>query len=176
MDRSSIVELDVRSILAGGVDPFEKIMETLKEIRDTDTLLIINTFEPVPLLNVLKKQGYEYEVERPEEGVVHTYLKKSGVAQSQVTADTQGDTKEPSFDEIETRFEGHMNTIDVTQLERPLPMVEVLQALESLPAGKALYVNHKRLPEYLLPELEDRGFKYVVREIEEGDLKLIIYK
>ena len=49
-------------------------------------------------------------------------------------------------------------------------------ALESLPAVKALYVNHKRLPEYLLPELEDRGFKYVVREIEEGDLKLIIYK
>ena len=76
MTRNKIVELDARPILAGGVDPFKQIMEKLKLMKADETLLIINTFEPVPLLNVLRSKGYEYEVERPEPGIVHTYLTK----------------------------------------------------------------------------------------------------
>ena len=76
MRKENIVELDVRPILAGGVDPFEAIMAELKKMDDSQTLLIINTFEPIPLLNILKKKGYDYQTERPENGLVHTYLEK----------------------------------------------------------------------------------------------------
>ncbi len=52
MEKSKIIELDVRPILAKGVDPFEAIMAELKKMNDDQTLLVINTFEPVPLLNI----------------------------------------------------------------------------------------------------------------------------
>ncbi len=55
-------------------------------------------------------------------------------------------------------------------------MVATLEALEKLNEGEALYVHHKRLPRYLLPELENRGYKLVKKPIDENNLKLIIFK
>ena len=176
MDKSNIVELDVRPILAGGVDPFDEIMKTLKSMNDDQTLLIINTFEPIPILNILKKRGYEYETERPEPGVVYTYLRKTEKepATKEVTETKAGETED--FKTIETRFTGKMKEIDVRDLEMPMPMVTVLEELEKLSDGEALYVHHKRLPQYLLPELENRGFKLVTKPVDENNMKLIIYK
>ena len=42
--------------------------------------------------------------------------------------------------------------------------------------NEALYVNHKKVPQMLLPELEDRGFKTWISDIEEGNVKLLITK
>jgi uncharacterized protein (DUF2249 family) len=176
MDKTNIVTLDVRPTLAGGVDPFDDIMKTLKTMSDDQTLLIINTFEPIPILNILKKRGYEYETERPEQGVVHTYLKKVGAPAAKETSDEKKTTEEDTFENIESRFKGKLKEIDVRDLEMPMPMVTVLEELEKLNEGEALYVHHKRLPQYLLPELENRGFKLVQKPIDEDNLKLIIYK
>ena len=173
---NNIVELDVRPILAGGVDPFEKIMETLKEIDDTDTLKIINTFEPVPLLNVLKSKGYEYKTERPVEGEVHTFLSKVGLANDDNSDLSTQEKPELSFSDLATKYFGKLKEIDVRDLEMPMPMVTILEAIEQLSADEALYVHHKRLPQYLIPELETRGYKLVKKEIDDDNLKLIIYK
>ena len=171
----NIVELDVRPILSGGVDPFEKIMATLKEIKDTDTLKIINTFEPVPLLNVLKGKGYDYRTERPVEGEVHTFLFKK--AENKIPEQSiNTENSELSFDDLETKFSGKLKEVDVRDLEMPMPMVTILEEIEKLSIDEALYVHHKRLPQYLLPELEDRNFKLAKKEIDDSNLKLIIYK
>lgn len=175
MKKDKVVDLDVRPILAGGEDPFKKIMAKLKTLNDGETLRIINTFEPIPLLNILKTKGYEYETERPENGVVHTYLQQSG-KEVEDTADEAQSTAEPSYDSILEKYKGLMTEIDVRDLEMPLPMVTILEALESVNSGHALFVNHKKLPQYLLPELKERDYKWVSKEIEEGDLKLIIFK
>ncbi len=176
MDKSNIVKLDVRPILAGGVDPFDEIMKTLKTMNDDQTLLIINTFEPVPILNILKKRGYVYDTERPKQGVVHTYLKKANAPAVKETSKEKKADEADTFENIETRFNGKMKEIDVRDLEMPMPMVTVLEELEKLSDGEALYVHHKRLPQYLLPELENRGFKLVTKPVDENNLKLIIYK
>ncbi len=176
MDKSNIVELDVRPILAGGVDPFEEIMKTLKTMDEHQTLLIINTFEPIPILNILKKRGYEYETERPEQGVVYTYLKKAKAPAGEATTSAKKETVKDTFDDIEARFKGKMKEIDVRDMEMPMPMVTVLEALEKLSEGEALYVHHKRLPQYLLPELENRNYKLVNKPVDENNMKLIIYK
>ncbi len=176
MERTEIVELDVRPILKGGVDPFETIMGKLKVMNDNQTLLIINSFEPIPLLNIIKNKGYEYEVERPEEGVVYAYLKKSEpdkVTENKTFPITK---KQQTFEEVEEMYAGKMKEIDVRDLEMPLPMVTILEELETLTDSVALYVHHKRLPQYLLPELNDRGYNYVHKDIEENNIKLIIYK
>jgi len=169
----NIVDLDVRPILESGVDPFEKIMETLKTLDENQTLKIINTFEPVPLLNILKTKGYEYKTERPEAGVVHTFLTKTGNSQS---SQPEHQNKEYSFDELEKKFEGKLKEVDVRDLEMPMPMVTILEEIEKLQEGEALYVHHKRLPQYLIPELENRDYKLAKKEIDSENLKLIIYK
>ncbi len=176
MDKTNIVTLDVRPILAGGVDPFDEIMKTLKTMNDDQTLLIINTFEPIPILNILKKRGYAYETERPGQGVVHTYLKKTNGPGEKETSKEEKANDADTFENIETRFNGKMKEIDVRDLEMPMPMVTVLEELEKLSDGEALYVHHKRLPQYLLPELENRGFKLVTKPVDENNMKLIIYK
>lgn len=176
MDKKNIVTLDVRPILSGGVDPFDEIMKTIKGMKEEETLLIINTFEPVPLLNILQKRGYIYQTERPEPGVVHCYLQK---AESGTPTDEAKEVKgneTADFNSIEIRFKGKLTEIDVRELEMPMPMVTTLEALEKLNEGEALYVHHKRLPRYLLPELENRGYKIVTKPIDENNLKLIIFK
>ena len=177
MERTNIVDFDVRPILEGGVDPFEAIMGKLKEMNDDQTLLIINTFEPVPLLNILKTKGYEYEVERPEDGVVHTYLKK--VVDNNEVFDIAESSKmhvELTYEQVEAKYTGNMKEIDVRDLEMPMPMVTILEEVESINGSNALYVHHNKLPQYLLPELSDRGYNYVHKEIDTDNLKLIIYK
>ncbi len=39
----------------------------------------------------------------------------------------------------------------------PLPMHTILEALKTLPNDKALFVYHKRIPVFLLPELEEQA-------------------
>ena len=173
---NKIVELDVRPILAGGVDPFEKIMEALNEINESDTLKIVNTFEPVPLINKLKSQGYTHKTERPDNGEVHTFITKVVGYEESSDTKTSDDKSDLSFEDLEARFKGKLNEIDVRDLEMPMPMVTILEEIEKLTDGEALYVHHKRLPQYLIPELENRDFKLAEKEVDENNLKLIIYK
>ncbi len=177
MEKKNIVTLDVRPLLSGGVDPFDEIMKTIKGMKEDETLLIINTFEPVPLLNILQKRGYIYQTERPEPGIVHCYLQKAGSTTPTANVVTEVGGKETEdFESIENRFKGKLTEIDVREMEMPMPMVATLEALEKLNEGEALYVHHKRLPRFLLPELENRGFKLVKKPIDDNNLKLIIFK
>jgi len=176
MERTNIVDLDVRPILDGGTDPFNAIMATLKTLKPEETLRIINTFEPIPLLNILKSKGYEYESERPEEGIVHTFLHK--VSQEEVKKEEIEEISAPdlTYEDLENRFDGKLMELDVRDLEMPMPMVTILEAIESLEEGNALFVHHKRLPQYLLPELKQRDFDFKSKEVDNDNMKLIIYR
>ena len=46
----------------------------------------------------------------------------------------------------------------------PMPMMTILENLETLPPGKALYVHHKRIPVFLLTELKERHFDYRIKK------------
>ena len=50
--------LDVREIDG---EPFGDIMAELETLSDDETLLLINSFEPEPLYQVLKERGFRYE-------------------------------------------------------------------------------------------------------------------
>ena len=176
MERTNIVNLDVRPILDGGTDPFNAIMETLKTLKPEETLRIINTFEPIPLLNILKGKGYEYESERPEEGIVHTYLHKVSDEEVKKEKIEEIVATELTYEDLENRYDGKLMEIDVRDLEMPMPMVTILEAIESLETGNALFVHHKKLPQYLLPELKQRDFDYKSQEVDADNIKLIIYR
>lgn len=48
--------------------------------------------------------------------------------------------------------------IDARGLEPPMPMVQILEAIEELPPGAVLLAQTDRRPEFLLVELPNRGF------------------
>lgn len=52
------VTLDVRPLLARGEEPFSMIMEAAKQVPDDDALELTAPFEPVPLYDVLARQGF----------------------------------------------------------------------------------------------------------------------
>jgi TusA-related sulfurtransferase len=64
----------------------------------------------------------------------------------------------------------------VRALEMPLPMITILNEIKKMEDNQALYVQHKKVPHFLLPELKDSGFSYLIKEDGEGDVKLLIYK
>ncbi len=175
MKYKKVITLDVRPILNLGTDPYHAIMSSLRTMKNEETLLIINSFEPVPLLNKLQKKGYIYEVKRLEENVVHTYLTQGKVIPKK-DKNKVNEVVKLSFEELEIKFKGKMNELDVRPLEMPLPMVTILQEVEKISDDEALYVHHKKLPQYLLPELETRNFIYASKEIDDGNIKFIIYK
>ena len=55
---AGIVELDAREIDG---EPFGDIVAALESLGDDETLRLINSFEPVPLYDVLGERGFEYE-------------------------------------------------------------------------------------------------------------------
>ncbi|MEO6632815.1 MAG: DUF2249 domain-containing protein, partial [Mucilaginibacter sp.] len=79
------------------------------------------------------------------------------------------------WDEVQKRYQGKFIVLDVRHLEMPLPMTTILDALDKLPVVNALYVYHKRIPVFLLPELVQRNFDYRIKEISEGEVHLIIF-
>src|SRR5690606_28789422 len=59
LQADKIVHFDVRAMLAEGNDPLKHIQQKVKGLKPGEALLIINNFEPVPLIKLLEKQGFE---------------------------------------------------------------------------------------------------------------------
>ena len=169
-----IIELDVRPVIESGKDPLSIIVQKVKALQTGFVLKIINSFEPTPLIHLLGKQGFESYTETISNKLVHTYFYKK--KDSHVAIETKESAWSQDWDEMLSRFTGKLERIDVRALEMPLPMHAILEALETLPEDKALFVYHKRIPVFLLPELEERNFSYRIKEIDDAEVHLLIYK
>ena len=173
ISEKEIVELDVRPVIESGGDPFNIITGKIKQLKNGEVLRLVNSFEPVPLIQILSKQGFEYYVETINENLVNTYFHKTTEIK---TTGTPIKKISEDWNELSKRYENKLVTIDVRHLELPLPMMTILEALEKLPADHALFVYHKRIPMFLLPELAERKFDYRIKEIGEGGVNLLIFK
>ena len=173
-DFSDIVSLDVRPIINAGNDPFKEIMGSVKKMKNNETLKIINVFEPVPLISILKDKGYDTWTDKISESEFHTYFNKTTEStHTEIVAEMP--ITEGSFDEKLASFGENLKEIDVRLLEMPEPMVTILSELETLPDSHVLFVNHKKVPQFLLPELESRNYHYITKDIEPGYVQMIIF-
>ena len=55
-------------------------------------------------------------------------------------------------------------------------MISILEALPKLAPDQALLVYHRRVPQYLLPQLPERGFAFAIAEPAPDEVRLLIYK
>jgi uncharacterized protein (DUF2249 family) len=171
-----IISLDVRPILSAGEDPFLKILETLKKLPEGYVLEVINTFEPTPLIKIIEKKGYKSYIVN-KEGLVKTYFKKNmETLEMKELCKTDFMCSNIEFEKEREKVKGHCSELDVRDLEMPLPMISILDEMEELVEGQSLLVHHKKVPQYLLPELIERQFQVWITEIEDGYVKLLIHK
>jgi uncharacterized protein (DUF2249 family) len=170
-----IAVLDVRPVIAFGDDPLQIILEAIKALQAGEVLKIVNTFEPVPLINLLRKQGFESYVDVINDDLLETYFYRNAAAKQQMP-DLKNAPVSEGWDEIIARFKNSIETIDVRSLEMPLPMLTILESLDKLPANTALYVYHKRIPVFLLPELAQRKFEHRIKEVSGSEVHLLIFK
>lgn len=140
---AQLVQLDVRPVLAGGTDPFQLIMGKINELKEGEVLEIINTFTPAPLITVLKRQGFSAYTEMVNDQLVHSFFYIDPDTPKPLAA--ANESIRSHWDEINARFADNLVFADVRGLEMPEPMTRILAELDTLPAGKALFVYHKKI-------------------------------
>lgn len=175
-DKISIT-LDVRRQIEKGKDPIKRIISSSQKLDTDELMLIINKFEPLPIIHLLGERGFSSKVEKLAEDEIHTYFWKNE-AKKDCSEDEPKTIRIVGLDEFETKvseFE-FIKKIDVRDLEMPEPMVRILEEVELITKGSALYVDHKKVPQYLLPQLEKRSFEAIAHEIDPNYIKLLIYK
>ncbi|KAA9398784.1 DUF2249 domain-containing protein [Haloarcula sp. CBA1130] len=70
--QESVRELDVRDVEG---EPFEQIMNALDAVSESEALRLVNSFEPVPLYDVLSKKGYQYDTEQVADEEWHVTIR-----------------------------------------------------------------------------------------------------
>ena len=163
-----IHQLDVRPILESGVDPFQNIMKAVKEIKEDEVLLIINSFEPIPLYTVLGKNGFEHWTEK-ENDVFKIYFYK-------IKESVQNENTEKQKTSLNENDYKNVIELDVRELVPPEPMIKILETLPQVDENTLLLVHHHREPMMLYPKLEERGYEAVSNKIEENYFKVVITK
>ncbi|MDF2946291.1 MAG: hypothetical protein K0S51_970 [Bacillales bacterium] len=64
MDQPRIFELDVTQDLANKLDPFQKIMDAVLNVKDNDYFVLIAPLKPLPLIGIMKAKGYKHKMEQ----------------------------------------------------------------------------------------------------------------
>ena len=140
-------ELDVRPTLAAGGEPYSMIMEAVDGLAPGEALVLRSPFEPTPLHRVLAGMGFRHVVRElaPDDWVTE-YRRRND---------------EPAL------------VLDVRGLQPPEPLERTLEALDGMPAGRTLLQINDRVPAFLLPLLDERGYRYRIGEDARGTLVTI---
>lgn len=153
--------LDVRPALAAGEDPLSLIMEAADGVEFGGALVVDAPFNPSPLRRILAARGFS------------SYGRLLGPGHWRVFFVLNGGQDWERDAEVDVGPEGAMTWreqdglhIDVRKLKPPQPMLAVLRLLDTAAASETVVVHHERVPQFLLPELAERGWR-VVRMAEE---------
>ncbi len=166
-------ELDVRPFQKRGEEPFSAIMAAIREIPRGQVLLLHNTFEPVPLYDVLRQRGFEHWTRELGENDWEILFFNSGLSRRSASDDAE---PAPSAPEASWDAPTATLTIDVSELVPPEPMIRILTALEELPEGASLLVHHIRRPMHLYPRLDELGYRHETRDLAPGKVEVLIEK
>lgn len=135
---SQVVRVDVRPDIYFGHEPFPRIMRAVAKLGPCDKLLLLAPFEPQPLYRVMSGLGFSYVASELPSGGWEVLFER--------------DTASSDQDQLEWL------PMDLRGFEPPMPLVRVLEALETLPPHAGLIVHTDRRPMFLLYELPQRGF------------------
>lgn len=183
ISEDQIVNLDVRPILQSGGEPFSEIMNAIGKTSDDGALKLRATFKPVPLFRVLGNQGWQYWVEYGDGDDWMIWFYKSQDANATAKDISKAELKAAHLQkdnpELKERLtaQGQKWTLNVKGMSPPEPIELTLSVLDQLPKDTQLVQVNERVPQFLLPILEERGFKYNITQHPHEEVKIeISYK
>ncbi len=71
-----IVTVDVREDIRQGREPFDRIMAAVSQLEPGATLLLIVSFEPLPLYRVMAQNGFSHWADRTADGDWKIYFRR----------------------------------------------------------------------------------------------------
>lgn len=149
----AIRELDVRPLLARGEEPFAAIMGAADGLAPGERLRLIAPFRPVPLFNVMANRGFSAaDRQLPDGGweVVFTPAAEAAPEPGLAPGSAAGAVLWPEPAE----------SLDLTGMMPPEPMVVILETVERMATGEVLFAVLDREPMFLFPELASRGHEW----------------
>lgn len=161
-----IVDLDVREDLRQGKEPFRIILQAAQTLPEGKVFRLRAIFEPAPLYAVLGRLGLGHYTEKLAADDWRVWFYRDANAKAEAA---KANAPEPPVGD-----DGDVVILDVRGLEPPEPMVRTLEALAELPRGKTLVQLNVRVPQFLIPRLEEQGFTYEVREQSTDLVRLFI--
>jgi AcrR family transcriptional regulator len=143
-----LAALDVRPILARGVDPLSAILAALAPLPPSGALLVEAPFRPAPLLALLARRGHAVAAEQlaPDQWLVEIVVGAS-----------------PPVEDLRDR-------------EPPEPLERVLAAASALPPGGVYLARLPRFPRLLVPRLRERGVELAILERADGAALLRVWR
>lgn len=175
LNSNEIFKLDVRPVLESGESPMKDIMTQFKRLRVGEVLCVVNSFEPIPLIELFERDNrakvYVEFIRDFEYHIFFLKLKpKNEIPKKERFTFQQADEFYKLLDEYS---EGEVVRLDVRKYEMPLPMQMILEALVNLKTKQVLYVQHNRVPVFLLEELTEKSVCVYIHEIEDGNVKML---
>ena len=162
---------DVRAI--PGRVKHAQIFQRWSDLQVGQFFILLNDHDPVPLRYQFEAEfanaySWDYLERGPEEFRVKiTKLQSTAPASFAAPARPSA----PAVSSAPSPAAGTVNNvqeIDVRGFEPPEPLVRILDALESLPAGFTLRATTDREPCHLFGEAEQRGFRHDCHEQPDG--------
>jgi uncharacterized protein (DUF2249 family) len=159
-------DLDVRPMLADGREPFSTIMDTVEGLDHDEDLALRTPFDPVPLHRALAGRGFRHDTRELGPGDFETIYRRAD-------GDERADVASPHEQPAHADRDGAHVVLDVRGMTPPQPMELTLAAIETLERGQRLLQINDRVPVFLLPLLDERGFRYAIEEDPRGTLVVI---
>ena len=156
--RERVVKLDVREDIRRGREPFSKIMQTVSQLGEDESLLLTAPFKPEPLFAVLAKQGFHHDSKPLDSGDWEVLFRRTPPVATPGATESSGEKCQCA----------KVIEVDARGLEPPQPMVRILEAVSELPEDAELRARTDRRPMHLYPQLQERGFRAQSEEQPDG--------
>lgn len=163
---NAAVVFDVRPI--PGRTKHAQIFQRWLDLPVGQHFVLLNDHDPIPLYYQFSAEfpaafKWEYLERGPEEFRVKITKLRAVTVATPIPPPAV-----PAPHAVATVTAGGRQDLDVRGLEPPEPLVRILDALESLPAGVALHAHTDREPCHLFGEAGQRGFRNECLEQPDG--------
>lgn len=171
--------VDVREDLRRGRQPLRRILQALQAVARGQDLLLLATFEPVPLYRLAALRGFAHEARPLGGGDWEVRFRRRGRGDR-----TPAERGRPSGEGqpalgngvAPPEGEARWTRLDNRGLEPPEPMVRTFGALGGLPAGEVLELHNDRRPLFLYAHLEERGYRYQTVDGPDGSALVRVWR
>ncbi len=150
-------------------DPFNAIMDAVKEIAPQEGLEIVQSFLPTPLLKVLEKKGFEYYSVKDVDDKFHVFFYNT--TEKEVEVEKMESSLKPGW----MRIVNFDNVLDVRgEATDPFNLIMEFSDKIGLEEGFKLIQTFNPTP--LIPILEGKGFLFYTDKISDTEYHVYFYR